>query len=154
MRIFGPKIKPNDAIPIQMKLRKTKYSNSTIGGSYISNRVTAAIQEKPFHDIQAKPIQTNQQLKFQTSKRTNQTERNGMEWNRIDRYICTTKRANIKRNQIKLSLIKIKHNVSLAIVLGSVLICYILRAVLRCAISWIRFERKISSTSVRCNKNQ
>lgn len=134
MRIFGPKMKPNDAIPIQMKLRKTKYSNSTISGSYISNRVTAAIQEKPFHDIQAKPIQTNQQLKFQINKQANgQTERNGTELNRIDRYISSTKRANIKRNQIKLSLIKIKHNVSLAIVLGLVLICYILRAVLRCA---------------------
>lgn len=136
-------MKPNDAIPIQMKLRKTKYSNSNISGSYISNRVTAAIQEKPFHDIQAKPIQTNQQLKFQTNKQANgQTEPNGTEWNRINRYISTTKRANIKRNQIKLSLIKIKHNVSLAIVLGSVLICYIVRAALRCAMSWIRFERK------------
>lgn len=102
---------------------------------------------------------TNNLNSKQTSKRTNRTERNGTEWNRIDRYICTTKRANIKRNQIKLSLIKIKHNVSLAIVLGSVLICYILRAVLccaalRCAMSWIRFESKISSTSIRCNKNQ
>lgn len=49
---------------------------------------------------------TNNLNSKQTSKWTNRTERNGTEWNRIDRYICTTKRANIKRNQIKLSLIK------------------------------------------------